>query len=181
MLSYWPACLPANILTPIHPCANVRAMRPQIADLEPTEELSKAGFRFGDKGTHTSRTIMLSELSDLLATEPIDAERTEYASAIIDDNVLGKQTMATRRLTNQRLGELYGLNRRLPLFRTLRRLWAIDEDGRPLMALLKSMPAASTHWRGEPRQWDGLKNWRRHMKGTLVRHGNGQSQARNAS
>ena len=112
------------------------AMRPPIADLEPTEELSKAGFRFGDKGTHTSRTIMLSELSDLLATEPIDAERTEYASAIIDDNILGKQTMATRRLTNQRLGELYGLNRRLPLFRTLRWLWTIDEDGRPLMALL---------------------------------------------
>ena len=111
-------------------------MRPQIADLEPTEELSTAGFRFGDKGTHTSRTIMLSELSDLLVTEPSDAERTEYASAIIDDNVLGKQTMATRRLTNQRLGELYGLNRRLPLFRTLRRLWDIDEDGRPLMALL---------------------------------------------
>ena len=111
-------------------------MRPQIADLEPTEELSTAGFRFGDKGTHTSRTIMLSELSDLLATEPSDAERTEYASAIIDDNVLGKQTMATRRLTNQRLGELYGLNRRLPLFRILRRLWDIDEDGRPLMALL---------------------------------------------
>ena len=111
-------------------------MRPQISDLEPTVELSTAGFRFGDKGTHTSRTIMLSELSDLLATEPIDAERTEYASAIIDDNVLGKQTMATRRLTNQRLGELYGLDRRLPLFRNLRRLWAIDDDGRPLMALL---------------------------------------------
>ena len=47
-------------------------MRPQIADLEPTEELSTAGFRFGDKGTHSSRTIMLSELSDLLATEPAD-------------------------------------------------------------------------------------------------------------
>jgi hypothetical protein len=26
------------------------------------------GFRFGDKGTHTSRTIMLKELSTLLQT-----------------------------------------------------------------------------------------------------------------
>ena len=111
-------------------------MRSEIGNLEPNDELSIAGFRFGDRGTHTSRTIMLSELSGLLAAEPIDAVRTEYASAIIEDNVLGKQTMATRRLTNQRLGELYGLDRRLPLFRTLRQLWTIDERGRPIMALL---------------------------------------------
>ena len=41
-------------------------MRTEVVDLEPTEELSTAGFRFGDKGTHTSRTIMLSELSVLI-------------------------------------------------------------------------------------------------------------------
>ena len=111
-------------------------MRSEIGDLEPNDELFIAGFRFGDRGTHTSRTIMLSELSGLLAAAPINAARTEYASAIIEDNILGKQTMATRRLTNQRLGELYGLDRRLPLFRTLRRLWTIDEHGRPIMAQL---------------------------------------------
>lgn len=105
-------------------------------DLEPTETLLEAGFRFGDKGTHTSRTIMLAELTDLLAELPSEATRDEYAEAIIEDNVLGKQTAATRRLTNQRLGELYGLDRRLPVFRVLRRLWDIDPDGRPLLALL---------------------------------------------
>jgi hypothetical protein len=95
-----------------------------------------AGFRFGDKGTHTSRTMMLAELTDALeATQP-EATREDYASAIIDDNVLGKQTMATRRLSNQRLGELYGLSRSIPLFRVLRRIWDIDEVGRPLTALL---------------------------------------------
>lgn len=105
-------------------------------DLKPTEALLEAGFRFGDKGTHTSRTIMLAELTDLLAALPADASRDDYAHAIIEDNVLGKQTAATRRLTNQRLGELYGLDRRLPVFRVLRRLWEIDPDGRPLLALL---------------------------------------------
>lgn len=108
-----------------------------IADLEPQDTLSLAGFRFGDKGTHTSRTIMLTELTDLLAAVPDDnMDRVAYASAIIEENVLGKQTTATRRLTNQRLGELYGLDRQLPLFRVLRRLWPIDEEGRPLLALL---------------------------------------------
>jgi hypothetical protein len=110
----------------------------QIPDfsLEPSQPLEKAGFRFGRKGTHTCRTMMLSELSDLFSDLPVSAGRADYADAIIEDNVLGKQTTASRRLTNQRLGELYGLDRSLPLFRVLRYLWDIDPDGRPLMALL---------------------------------------------
>ena len=110
-----------------------------LRNIEPIgtqRNLSAAGFRFGNKGTHTSRTIMLAELTDLLAAVPDRAEREAYATAIVDENVLGKQTIATRRLTNQRLGELYGLEPRLPLFRVLCRLWAIDEPGRPLLAML---------------------------------------------
>jgi hypothetical protein len=95
-----------------------------------------AGFRFGEKGTHTSRTMMLAELTELLAAVPANATREEYAEAIIEDNILGKQTTSTRRLTNQQLGELYGLSLTLPLFRVLRRLWDVDAPGRPLIALL---------------------------------------------
>lgn len=95
-----------------------------------------AGFRFGEKGTHTSRTMMLAELSELLSIVPANSTREEYAVAIIEDNVLGKQTNSNRRLTNQRLGELYGLSVTIPLFRILRRLWDIDKQGRPLLALL---------------------------------------------
>ncbi len=102
----------------------------------PETELELAGFRFGDKGTHTSRTMMLVELTDLLAALPATATREDYAEAIIEDNVLGKQTASTRRLSNQRLGELYGLSQSIPIFRILRRLWDIDEQGRPLIALL---------------------------------------------
>lgn len=108
----------------------------QTGSLDPGEPLSRAGFRFGDKGTHTSRTIMLADLSDLLAAVPTNAHRDAYEASIVDDNALGKPTTATRRLTSQRLAELYGLDPRLPLFRVLRRLWAIDETGRPLLALL---------------------------------------------
>ncbi len=102
----------------------------------PDSAAEAAGFRFGDKGTHTSRTMMLTELGELLAVLPANATRDEYAEAIIEGNVLGKQTASTRRLTNQRLGELYGLSPALPLFRVLRRLWDTDEPGRPLIALL---------------------------------------------
>ena len=79
---------------------------------------------------------MLAELTELLAALPINATRDEYAEAIIENNVLGKQTTSTRRLTNQRLRELYGLSLTVPLFRVLRRLWDLDEPGRPLIALL---------------------------------------------
>ncbi|HSW50628.1 MAG TPA: hypothetical protein VLH09_10660 [Bryobacteraceae bacterium] len=80
--------------------------------------------------------MMLTELADLLAVVPRDADRAAYAHAIIDDNALGKQTSANRKLTNQRLGELYGLDPKLPLFRVLLRLWDADPEGRSLLALL---------------------------------------------
>lgn len=93
------------------------------------------GFRFGAKGTHTSRTMMLEELTAVLSAVPDAISREEYAAAIVEDNCLGKATAATRRLTNQRLGELYGLDPRMPLFRVLRRIWFMDMPGRPLLAL----------------------------------------------
>jgi hypothetical protein len=98
--------------------------------------LVKAGLRAGDRGTHTSRTLMYSELSDLLRTVAPDAPSEAYGESIVADNALGKATTAGRRLTVQRLRELYGLDLRLPLFRVLRRLWTLDEKGRPLLALL---------------------------------------------
>jgi hypothetical protein len=96
---------------------------------------AKVGFRFGAKGTHTSRTMMFSELVAVLAATPDGASRADYAAAIIEGNCLGKATAATRRLTNQRLGELYALDPQTPIFRVLRRLWPVDVVGRPLMAL----------------------------------------------
>jgi hypothetical protein len=95
-----------------------------------------AGFRFGDRGTHTSRTIMLTEMTELLGAVPRDAHRDAYATAIIEDNILGKATTSTRRLTNQRLGELYALDPAVSVFRLFRRLWDVDERGRPILTLL---------------------------------------------
>lgn len=102
----------------------------------PSPGASKAGFRFGEKGTHSSRTMMLAELQLALAATPADAKRADYASAIIDGNCLAKPTSSTRRLTNQRLGELYGLDLSVAVFRAFRRLWELEQNGRPLLALL---------------------------------------------
>src|SRR4051794_20405417 len=97
------------------------------------------GFRFGDRGTHTSRTIMLDELRATLADTPEDAPRDAYVAAIVKHNCLGKPTSATRVLSAQRLSELYALDPDVPLFRIMRNLWRLDELGQPLLALLVAL------------------------------------------
>jgi hypothetical protein len=79
---------------------------------------------------------MFRELSDLIKFTPTDAGAALYRSAIIDDNLLGKPTLATRKLTAQRLSELYGLDPAIPIFRVLCHLWDADHTGRPLLAFL---------------------------------------------
>ena len=112
---------------------------PGIAGLPP-HLASLWGFRSGERGTHTSRTIMLDELSLLLAAVPgAAASRRDYAEAVLDSNCLGKRTAATRKLSLQRLTELYGLDTRLLLFRMLKGLWERHEAGRPLLALLLAL------------------------------------------
>ena len=97
------------------------------------------GFRSGDRGTHTSRTVMLGELSNLLDATPGEATRKDYADAVLEDNCLSKRTAATRKLSLQRLTELYGLDAKLILFRVLRDLWGRHEPSRPLLGLLLAL------------------------------------------
>lgn len=99
----------------------------------------KAGVRLVVGGVHTSRTIMLAELSMLLAAVPAHCGREGYKKAIVGENVLGKSTASTRRLSDKRLGELYALDSSFPLFRILRRLWDLDPASRPQLALLASL------------------------------------------
>lgn len=112
------------------------SLKPITSALNAAESL---GFRFGDRGTHTSRTMMLPELRATLADAPADAPRAAYVAAIVDDNCLSKPTSATRGLSAQRLSELYALEPDVPLFRVMRNLWPLDERGQPLLALLVAL------------------------------------------
>lgn len=106
---------------------------------DPPAEAHAAGFRFGARGAHSSRTIMLAELRELLDALPEEADQAAYSEAVLAENALGKSTAASRHHSRQHLRELYGCDPRLPLFRVLRRLWAVDEPGRPLLALLAAL------------------------------------------
>lgn len=97
--------------------------------------LSQLGFRFGTGGAHASRTLMLDDIRVLLADVPANAQRADYADAVVNRNVLGKPTKKTRSLAYKYLVSLYGLDPAIPLFRVLRRLWPLDLDAQPLLAL----------------------------------------------
>jgi hypothetical protein len=110
-----------------------------LATKDDEVRLRNAGFRWGEKGTHTSRTIMLEELRAVLSNCRPGASRANYLSAILEDNCLGKRTVATRKLSGQRLSELYALDPEVPLFRIMRRCWYADREGQALLALLLAL------------------------------------------
>ena len=70
---------------------------------------------------------------------PPDGLRKNYADAVIEGNCLRKPTTSTRRLSLQRLSELYALDPETPIFRVLRQLWDADTASRPLLAILAAL------------------------------------------
>lgn len=97
---------------------------------------ARLGFRDGERGTHSSRTLMFKELDLLLDATDARALVADYRRAVVEDNVLGKRTRTTREHTVRKLKALYGLDPEIPIFRAMRRLWPLDVEGRPLLAML---------------------------------------------
>lgn len=84
-----------------------------VIDAQPAPR-SRLGFRDGDRGTHASRTMMLAELRALFDACPPTATSEAYRAAIIEENILGRGTGEARRVTAQKLRELYGLGSTCP-------------------------------------------------------------------
>lgn len=119
----------------------VRTSEPHSNDMigPQYELLSLLGFRFGPSGPHAARTMMLDELRQLFEFTSPEAERPDYAAAVVDANMLGKPTRRARELTLRYLTALYGLEISNPIFRALRRLWPLNEAAQPLLALAASL------------------------------------------
>ncbi len=101
--------------------------------------LTQLGFRFGMNGPHAARTMMLDDLRVLMTHTPSGATRDDYAAAIVGENLLGKPTKKARELAFRHLATLYALELANPIFRALRRLWPLDEESQPMMALAAAL------------------------------------------
>lgn len=97
--------------------------------------LAQLGFRFGINGPHAARTMMLGDLSLLLAHTSQTSSRTDYVAAMVEGNVLGKPTRKARQLAARHMAALYALDSSSPIFRALRRLWPYAEAAQPQLAL----------------------------------------------
>lgn len=87
-------------------------------------------------GPSTSQTIMVASLQHLLRVVPVSAPPHVYRSAVMEENILGKQTMRAREWAVRQLRRFYGLDPDILLFRSLRDLWSDDPVGQPLLAML---------------------------------------------
>ena len=122
--------VPAHESAATTPARRRRASSPRAA----------LGFRDGEKGAHSSRTLMLAELTQALAATTAMSTREDFRSLIVGENLLGKRTESNRIRADRYLSQLYGLDPSIPIYRIFRRLWDADAASRPLLAVL----AAST-------------------------------------
>jgi hypothetical protein len=98
------------------------------------DTIIRAGIKPRGGGPHQSKTMMLAELTTLLASRAADRP----AAAIVRDNLLGKPSVRAREAALYRLRQLYGIGQTWPV---LHRLWDRDPPGRPLLALLCALAA----------------------------------------
>ncbi|WP_200882628.1 hypothetical protein [Methylobacter sp. BBA5.1] len=105
--------------------------------ISPKNQLARFGIDFDRVGAHTSRTLMLEELTDVLSylSNP-NAAKTDYFNAITVDNCLNKRTQANRKITYRDLAKLYTLDPSTTVFRVLLYFWYRDTEARRLLALM---------------------------------------------
>ncbi len=106
-----------------------------IFDIPESNKLKLFGYKFGQNGAHSARTMMLDELVILFSTMPASASKAEYVDAIVEGNLLNKPSKKARQLTARHLIDLYSLDLSIPTFRVFRQLWERDPEARPVLAL----------------------------------------------
>lgn len=98
------------------------------------ETQTKFGFKYGRNGVHASRTMMLSEITELFSRRGPNASAEQYQQDIELFNLLNKPTLKARQLTWRHLVDLYGMNTDITLFRVFRLFWDTDEQARSVLA-----------------------------------------------
>lgn len=94
------------------------------------------GFVTSPMGTHTSKTMMLTELSRLLAASTPAMDYSDLRHLVVDDNITLKETVRTRKHTFNRLAQLYALRPERIVYRALRDLWDLNQTEQPVIAIL---------------------------------------------
>lgn len=106
-------------------------------DADILSRIEHFGIKVDGGGAHQSKTMMLDEISTIFSNGhggQLDAKKL-----IIDDNILFKPTLSTRKITLRHLSELYGLRTQPLLTAVFAKLWSADKDSHSLLALLMAI------------------------------------------
>jgi hypothetical protein len=102
--------------------------------LTATDQDPKSKLGFSDSGVLSSRSVMLPELTSLLAMAASDADTETLQRLVIEEDVLHKPSAANRAKTFSFLRRLYSLNPQLPIYREFTRLCHLSPDDTSVLA-----------------------------------------------
>jgi hypothetical protein len=94
------------------------------------------GFTKKSVGGHSARSMMLVEMRILFRGLPVTTGAGDFEKVIVDDNILGKPTLSSRKNSLHHLRELYGLDSTRTLFRVLWNLGHADVDSLAQLCLV---------------------------------------------
>lgn len=99
-----------------------------------SSHVAGSDFTLATLRTTASHTIGIPHLVELLREVQSDASADQYRQAVVEDNILGRPTLAGRQRSFRHLRELYFLDPGRVEFAALRFLWDIDPAAQPLLA-----------------------------------------------
>ena len=94
------------------------------------------GFSKAILGGHSARSMMFLEIRALVHAMPLAVTKNDFTKAIVEENVLEKHTLSSRKKSLRHLMELYGMELSKALFRVLWYLGHSDLDSLPQLCLV---------------------------------------------
>jgi hypothetical protein len=94
------------------------------------------GFSKASSGGHSARSMMFVEMHILVRAMPLTVTKNDFTKAIVEENVLEKPTLISRKKSLRHLMELYGMDPSKALFRVLWDLGHADLASLPQLCLV---------------------------------------------
>jgi len=94
------------------------------------------GFSSAILGGHSARSMMFLEMRMLVHAMPVTVTLGDFVKAIVEENILEKPTLSSRKKSLRHLFELYGMDPAKALFRVLWNLGHSDIDSLPQLCLV---------------------------------------------
>jgi len=94
------------------------------------------GFSKAGVGGHAARSMMYLEMRMLVQAMPLSVTLDDFVRAVVEENILEKPTLSSRKKSLRHLFELYGMDSTKALFRVFWDLAHSDSDSLPQLCLI---------------------------------------------